>query len=313
MDQLLSMKMFCRIAELGSFKAAALDLGLSVVKASRLIGELESQLNQRLLQRTPRAVSLTALGGQYYERCKPALDQLEEAAELIAAKEGPVQGRVKVMLGFAEALPLLSRRLFALQQLHPALEIEMRFEERVINLASEGIDLAVLPEPFIQAENVVARYLMRSQRVLCAAPTYLANAARLSEPQELASHACIGFNHGPTTRRWSLFHHGKRVEVPVRCVFASNHLQLITDACRRGLGVALLLETQVREALASGQLTQVLPQWTGHEIEYFVVYPSRKLMPRAVRLVLDEVLASFPPSPTSTADVRLEDTHTLVT
>jgi DNA-binding transcriptional LysR family regulator len=66
--------------------AAALDLGLSEVKASRLIGELESQLNQRLLQRSARAASLTALGGQYYERCKPALDQLAEAAELITAR-----------------------------------------------------------------------------------------------------------------------------------------------------------------------------------------------------------------------------------
>lgn len=305
MDQLLSMKMFCRIAELGSFKAAALDLGLSVVKASRLIGDLESQLNQRLLQRTTRAVSLTALGGQYYERCKPALDQLEEAAELITSQEGPVQGRVKVVLGFAEAVPLLSRRLFELQQLHPALEIELRFEERVINLGAEGIDLAVLPEPFIQSENVVARYLMRSQMVLCAAPGYLARADRLGGPQDLASHACIGFNHGPMTRRWALFHHGQRVEVPVRCVFASNHLQLITDACRRGQGVALLLETQVREALDSGQLIQVLPEWTGHEIEYFVVYQSRKLMPRAVRLVLDEVLALYPAAPHASPSLNL--------
>jgi len=80
----------------------------------------------------------------------------------------------------------------------------------------------------------------------------------------------------------------------MRGVFAFNHLPLITDACQRCLGVALLPETQVRAALDSGQLTQVLPDWTGHEIEYFVVYPNRKLLPRFVRLVLDEVLASFP-------------------
>jgi DNA-binding transcriptional LysR family regulator len=180
-----------------------------------------------------------------------------------------------------------------LQQRHPALEIEMRLEERMVNLAAEGVDLAVLPEPFIPSGNVVARYLTRSQMVLCASPAYLAGAACLNGPAELAAHACIGFNHGPMLRRWSLFHRGQRVEVPVRCVFASNQLQLITEACRRGQGVALLLESQVREALDHGQLSRVLPQWTGHEIEYFVAYPSRKLMPRAVRLVLEEVLSSF--------------------
>jgi DNA-binding transcriptional LysR family regulator len=106
-----------------------------------------------------------------------------------------------------------------LQQRHPGLEIEMRLEERMVNLAAEGVDLAVLPEPFIPSGNVVARHLTRSQMVLCASPAYLAGAACLNGPAELAAHACIGFNHGPMLRRWSLFHRGQRVEVPVRCVF----------------------------------------------------------------------------------------------
>ena len=192
MDRLQAMRVFARVAELGSFARAAEALALSRARVSEAVAGLERALGARLLHRTTRRLALSDDGRAFYERAARILADVDEAEALVTRGRSQARGRLRVDMPMALArlhvVPALPRLLAR----HAGLELEVRLENRAIDLVAEGIDCAISYGPPADTE-LVARRIGTTHLVTCAAPSYLARHPAPRTPEALARHNAIAF------------------------------------------------------------------------------------------------------------------------
>lgn len=267
---------FSAVAELQSFTAAAQRLQRDVAVVSRRVNALEQRLGLRLVARTTRSVTLTEAGTTYLLRARDILRAIDEAdREVGHYLTGEPRGHLRVSLpdGFGRLwiTPLIGEFLKA----HPLVTMEAEFSNRYVDVVGERFDLAVrLGE--LADSRLVARRLCGRQRVLCAAPDYLARHGTPRTPQDLAHHACLIFSRLPGRRRWELTHASKGlVRVEVSGPLESDDAQsLLHNACA-GLGIVLAVDWLAGPGIRSGELVQVLPRWrAADEGAIYVVTPT---------------------------------------
>ena len=285
------------VVDAGSFVRAGQRVGLTQSGVSRAIARIEQRVGVRLFDRNARAVVLTDEGRRFYVSVLPHLAALEEALDGAASSATRVRGRLRINVDVDAffARHVLAPKLSPFLALYPEVHLEVVVRERVGNLPAEGFDVAVrFDEP--RAEGLIARRLLRTRVLTCAAPSYLARHRRPRHPRELAhGHACIFFLDPQTGLPfpWN-FHSGrKRVNaVPVTGRLTVNDVATGVAACLAGQGVAQLLEMGNREALASGALVNLFPRWSDEQFSLYVLLPSRQLLPAKVRAFLDFLVAS---------------------
>src|SRR3954470_16141341 len=279
------------VVEGGSFVRAGEALGLTPSGVSRAVARLEARVGVRLLDRTPRAVTLTDEGRRFHARVVPLLAGLEEAAAGAAATaRGRLRGNVDPWVARLGPAPRLSAFLAA----HPALSLELVVRDALGELVTEGFDFAVRfgePEP----SGLVARKLLETRILACAAPAYLARHGRPEHPHDLVRHECLLYRDPVTGRPfpWEFHRGGEAVEVEVTGRLVLNDLATKLAACAAGLGVAQSIELGLGPLLARGELEQVLPDWADERFPLYAYHPSRHLPPAKVRAFLDFVLASL--------------------
>ncbi|HKD54372.1 MAG TPA: LysR family transcriptional regulator [Steroidobacteraceae bacterium] len=263
MDQLVCMRSFMRVADLRSFTQAAEALGLSRAVVSTHVAELESYLRCQLFHRTTRRVGLTTDGAAYLSYCQRILAELETADESMRgarlAPAGKLRVDVPVEFGRALLIPALPR--FTAR--YPDLQLEVQFNDRVVDLIREEIDLVVRVGA-VREPHLVARHVVDTRLLTCASPEYLRTHGAPAEPEDLRRHKLVGFLH-PGSRRthqW-IFQHGaqrKRLALPFNIAFNSAEAEI--RAAIRGAGVVQAMDLIVAEALALGRLQVVLPEWS---------------------------------------------------
>jgi DNA-binding transcriptional LysR family regulator len=209
--------------ETGNFVRAAEALGLTPSGASRAVARLEARVGVRLLDRTPRAVSLTDDGRRFHAQVAPLLAGLEEAATQAAGAAHAVQGRLRVNVDPWVVRLVLAPRLSAFLAAHPLLSLGMLVRDTLGDLVSEGVDVAVRfdePEP----SSLIARKLLETRIPVCAAPAYLARHGPPQHPRDLAQHECLLYRDPVTGRRfpWE-FHRAADVG-------SEGHRQLISES-----------------------------------------------------------------------------------
>ena len=297
------------VVETGNFVRAAEALGLTQSGISRAVARLEARVGVRLLDRTPRAVSLTDEGRRFHTQVAPLLAALEEAASEAAEASHAVRGRLKVNVDPWFARLVLAPRLFGLLAAHPQLSIELVVRDTLGDLVSEGFDVAVRfgePEP----SGLIARKLLETRILTCAAPAYLARCGRPRHPRDLERHECLLFRDPVTGRpfAWEFHRAGKVARVKVTGRLVLNDLATKLTACAAGHGIAQTFEFGIDRLLASGELVQILTDWAEERFPLFAYHPSRHLPPAKVRAFLDFVVASIPPTskkrPATTAGTR---------
>lgn len=293
MDRLQSMRVFCQVASTGSFTRAATELNMSAPVLSRLVIDLEQHLRTRLFNRTTRSVKLTEAGHEYLLRCQHILEQIDEADALMSDQGGQASGTLRLLVGFTGGMHLLAPYLIEFRRQYPDVLLEVHLAERVVDLVAEGFDLAIQPRPYVGSSSAVVRKLMQARMVLVAAPSYVDARGLPATPDDLSGHDCVSLAHDELRDYWQLNSDMEEIRAKPHNVLVSNNLKLLLDAIRSGMGIGLVYRRLVNSELRAGTLLRVLPDFHGDEMDYFIVYPSRKYVPPKVRAMIGFLQALF--------------------
>lgn len=282
MDDLKRMAVFARVVQHGSMTGAGRVLGMSPSAVSQQVRQLEREGGVTLLHRSTRKLALTEAGQRYHAQCAAMCAAAEQArAELAAARDAPSgELRMSATVGFARHV---SPALGAMLAQYPSLRLRLLVDDAPIDLINARVDLAVRFGRLADS-TWTARRLGALEWWLCASPEYLDRHGIPETPDALLAHGWLGFARegagllldlrGPEGAARSL-----RVEPRI----VSNNQLSIQQMCEAGLGVALMGSLDVQDALASGRLVRLLPQWTMGTLDIWAVTPQRDAQPAKVR------------------------------
>lgn len=285
---LSGVSVLAAVVDGGSFVKAAELIGITDSGVSRAVSRLETRLGVRLLDRTTRSVSLTDEGRRFYEEVKPHLNAIEDAAIVASGAVSAVRGRLKVDID-PFFLPLvLAGRLGAFCERYPELAIEFVSSERVGDLVSEGVDLAIrFGQP--RLSTLVSRKLIEAPILTVASPGYIERYGRPDHPQDLQRHRCLQFLDPYSGRpfAWEFVSDAETVEVPTSGPLTFTDPKSMLEECVAGTGIAQVIGWGVGGLLASGALIDLFPAWHGERFPLFAFHPSRKHPPAKVRAFVD--------------------------
>jgi DNA-binding transcriptional LysR family regulator len=293
------MTTFVRIAEMGSITRAARSLGVSLPMASRHLRWLEQELGTPLVRRTTRQLHLTEAGQEFATRARVLLLGLEDAKQALRA--GPsIVGRVVVTAPNGLGTYQLSPILPSLSATHPGLRVELRLEDRSVDLVKEGVDLAIRAAAPPDRASLVARELASYRRVVCAAPSFLARHGAIDSVAALEAAPCVLHCCGPAVWKFETPEGDKSVTVDGP--LCANNVDVIRDAVLAGVGVAWLPDYVIGDELRDGRLVRLLPEAKLPPIRVYGIMPKQARQAPAVRAVLETLGASLRAQSTTFAD-----------
>ena len=263
MDQLVCMRSFVRVADLHSFTRAADVLGISRAVVSTHVAELERHLRCQLFHRTTRRVGLTSDGAEYLARCQRVLAELEAADETLRRTRLSPQGRLRVDVPVVFGRALLIPALPKFTARYPDLQLEVQFNDRVIDLIAEEVDLVVRVGA-VREPHLVARRVVTTRLLTCAAPEYLRAHGVPAEPEELRRHKLVGHLAAGNrrARKWQFQRGTVRKQLSLTFNVAFNSVEAQIMAAIRNAGIVQTMDLVVAEALATGRLEVVLREWS---------------------------------------------------
>lgn len=279
------------VARAGSISAAARDLEQPKQSVSRRILALEAQLGVRLIEKTTRALHLTAEGHALCDRAERILADLSETQQLIAERarepEGPLRVSGPILLGQT----LLGSVVADYCRRCPKVDLDVELSDRKVDLVEEAIDVAIRVGPVIDT-SLIARLLATSETILVASPGYLASHGTPVEPNDLRNHSAV---LAPTrSPDWLLERGRQRVASSARKGCRASSLKLAADIAAAGAGIALVPAFLVSATIERGDLVRVLPDWHGGVSEINVVHVSRRLVAPRLRVFIDVLVEHFP-------------------
>lgn len=287
MDRLSGLMAFVRTADLGSFVAAGRVLGLSPSAVGKAVTKLESQLGVRLFQRSTRSLHLTEEGRAFHERCRHVLDDLDDAQQaLLQTRETP-RGRVRVsapIVAYHLLLPVLSEFL----RLYPEIELDLDFNDRIVDLIDEGIDVAIRSGQMPDS-RIMMRALRPFQLLLCASPAYLERQGTPTCPRDLSGHVGIGFRfpNSGKIQEWPLVLAGGGQELRVRHILTCNNMEALRGAVLRGLGIGCMPDFLAAASLKTGELVPLLVEHLDLPGQFNLIWPSSRHLSPKVRVFVD--------------------------
>ena len=287
MDRITGMQLFVRVVETGSFSKASGDLGITQPTATKHIAALEARLGARLLHRSTRGVTATEVGTLYYDKCKAIQRELEEADNLATLLQSRVGGTLRVSTSVAFGRRIVTPLALRFMAEHPDIAIDLGFDDRYVNLVEQGVDIA-LRMGRLADSSLGARYLGVNPWLAAAAPAYLARRGTPRTPAELPAHDCLVYSSVQGDDRWTFTAaSGEETSTPVKGPLRSNNLSAVLEACRAGLGLAVLPWYVARESLAQAAIVPVLADHVLPSQQLHAVFPSPKLLPGKVRSFID--------------------------
>ena len=289
---LVDVLSFVRVVETGSFARAAERMGLSKPVLSRRVARLESQLGARLLTRTARGAKPTNIGEAYFARAAGILADLEAAQEVVADAVTQVAGPIRMTAPVSFGTLHLSAALAEFIREHPKVELDVTFDDGVVDLSEGGYDLAVrigtLPD-----SSLVARRIAPVRKVVVGSPAYFEAHGRPQRPSDLSSHAILLYTH----ESWR-FRSAAGVETArITPILRTNSGDMLRQAAEAGLGLCLLPSFIAAPGIESGRLVPVLTDYDpGHAALHAVMPPGRAMTAR-VRALVDFLVTRFGPEP----------------
>ncbi len=294
MDTLQALKVAAAVQRAGSFSGAARQIGVSPAAVAKLVAQLEARLFMRLFERTTHHLTVTEEGRDLLARLDAPLREVDEAlASGRARKE--TRGAVKVSVPATFARMAILPSLAAFQNEFPDIQLDLRLENRRVDLVAEGYDCAI-GASLAPDSTLVARPLATLWPVLCASPAYLAAHGEPRQLSELANHRCLVMRSDTTgrLRPWEFSGRGKaRVFEPTAALQLTDP-ETIAAAAMAGCGVALVGVHHVAKAIVEGRLVRVLPDLHGARFQIVIYYAQRRLLPQRTRAFVDHVLATVP-------------------
>lgn len=290
MDLVDGIRVFVAAVESGSFSGAAARLGLSPKLASKYIAELEARLGAQLLQRTTRRLGMTAAGEQLILRAPEWLDQLDDMTGALRDGNRGLAGtlRISAPVTFGEMHVLSAMRRF--RSAHPDLVIDLRLSDRFVDLAADGIDVAVRIGR-LEPSALMARKLGQTSFVIVASPGYLGRRGVPADPDDLPDHICIRDTNMRGDGTWQLTAAGRSRQIAVSGPYLINSARIARDLALDGEGIALCPDYAVQEDLADGRLVRVLADAEIRSLDIHAVWLGRHRLARRTRALVDFLAA----------------------
>jgi DNA-binding transcriptional LysR family regulator len=261
MDRLTSMAVFVRVAELGSFAAAADEFALSATMVANHVRALEKRLGARLLDRTTRRHALTEIGAAYLERCRDVLASAQAADGVAEALRALPQGTLRVSAPVSWGTHTLTPVVVEYMARYPQVRVELGLNDRVVDLAEEGFDCAFRSGE-LRDDGLIARPLARARMRVAASAAYLAARGTPRTPQALQAHELLGFASWGAAPVLRFSRAGRTVAVPVRGRLVVNNGQALLAAALAGAGIVVQADTLLDAPIARGELVELLAGWT---------------------------------------------------
>lgn len=285
MDRLDSMRLFMRVAELGSFSAVAQQMNVARSVVTRQVAGLEAHLGTKLLARSTRRLSLTSAGATYLEKCRDILS-LVEAAEAGLTEEGQApRGHIRITLPFSFGIRQLMPMFGDFMNANPEISIELEFSDRRTNLIEGGFDLAIRIADRLDPGDV-ARKIGSSQGVVAAAPEYLKQHGRPKHPKDLIKHECFGYLLAARSS-WAFIIDGETQWFPISGKLEANSGDALLAAAIRGLGITNAPTFIAEEAVRERKLEILLRKFPTPELGIYAVFPSNRYVPHRVRTLVE--------------------------
>lgn len=281
-----------------SFTKAAERLNISKASMSLKIKQLEQDAGMSLVQRSTRKVRLTQAGKELVENLKKPYQQIEQSFTAAKDAHGPIRGLVKVTAPVAFSRQHLVPKMSAFLKIYPQVRIQLEIADSLVSLTNQGYDLAIRHSNQVP-ETHVAIELCRTRTLLVASPQYLTTHQQPQHPNDLAKHQCIYYPRGDQVPHWRFRHQGSGEDADCADIngpFTANNSEAIRDAAIQGLGVALLPDFSVQQALEEGQLVEVLPHWQildQFAEQIYIVRPYLTQVPKAVNAFSHWLKAQF--------------------
>ncbi len=289
---LVDVLAFVRVVETGSFARAAERMGLSKPVLSRRVARLEEKLGARLLTRTARGAQPTDIGEAYYARASNILSDLEAAQEVVAEAVTQIAGPVRVTAPLSFGVGYLAPALAEFAAAHPKVELDVELEDRNVDLAAGGYDLALRIGKLADSA-LIARRIAPVRKVVVGSPAYLDAHGRPQRPADLTAHDILLYAH----ETWR-FRVGDRWEaVRVAPVMRSNNGDMLLAAAAAGLGLCLLPTFIAAPALEAGTVEPVLADYPLEEAALHAVMPPGRAATARVRALVDFLVGRFGPEP----------------
>lgn len=289
MDTLFSLKVFCEIAEQGSFTRAAERLHISTAMASKHIQHLEKQVQTKLLLRNSRHVHLTEAGRQYYRHCSHALDTLSQAAEQAADHTNKPQGLLRITMPLWFANARVSAWLTEYRERYPEVTLDLILNNHHNDLAAEGIDLA-LRVAAAPGPSLIVRPLGDIRFYLVASPSYVARHGMPEQPQQLAQYHAVLPSYIHINPLSINTPQGESVALTLSSVVSSDNTLMNYHLVKTGAGIGVLPEPIIAGDLADGSLVQLLPECRIAPSTLYAAYVNRNFLSRKVRSFIDFLL-----------------------
>ncbi|OOD24323.1 LysR family transcriptional regulator [Haemophilus influenzae] len=286
MDKLNAISIFCKVIETQSFTLAAKQQNISVAMASKLVSQLEEHLKTRLLQRTTRKIMPTEAGMMYYQRCQGILLDLDEADSSITQLTSSLQGNLLISVPRDFGLLFIAPNLPTFMAKHPHLHIEVEFNDKKIDLLSEGYDLA-LRIGYMEDSSLVSRKIGTTTVHFAASPNYLETNGIPQTPDDLEHHNGLLYKNAMNQVNWvgSRINQTQRFKIQSKVV--SNSGFALLNMAKAGLGIANLPKFILGRSFEKGELIEILPEYKQQKLEIHVVYPNRRHLPIKVRAFIE--------------------------
>jgi len=288
MDHLRAMRLFVRVAELGSLTAASTDLGFARGAASATVADLERHLGVQLLERTTRRMRLTEDGARYLERARRIIADVEDLEDEIGAAERSPRGLLRVQLPPGIARIIVAPALPGFLAAHPEIELEILSRTDTPDFVGQRLDAAVLLGPLPELD-IVARPIGQLPSLTVAAPAYLERAGRPAHPDHLSSHACIPILSSRTgqPQPWRFRIDGRDTTFAVRGRLAFEAAESAVAAARSGAGILQLASYLIFEDVRTGRLVPVLEAFRAAGLPAHIAHPRHRLKPRRLKVFED--------------------------
>ena len=295
-NKFLEMQVFVAVVQAGSFVVAAERLSISKQAVSRHITALENRLQVRLLQRTTRKMSLTVEGQNFYLQAQQVLSALDETELSIHPEKAEPVGLVRVNVPTSFGVLYLAPLWQQFMDRYPKVDLFITLSDLVTDLVASGDDLAVRIGN-LSSSSLVSRRIASTRLILCASPVYLKEYGEPDCLEDLSQHRIISYRHWSQKDSWIFMHQGQETTVNVMPrIFCNNG-----DSCRimalQGGGIILQPGFIVGEDIKQGRLVEVLPDFKVPSLNIQAVYPSRKLLPLRVRVLVDFLIEQLQHEP----------------
>ena len=285
------LRLFCSVAELGSFKKAAESLSMPLSTLSRRIRHLEDNLQLRLLNRDAHRVLLTHAGEQYFQRFNLIFEEINHLTEDLHNDKSLPKGKIRICAPISASENFLYPIFADFGMKYPDIQLDLHVSNDLVDIESEAIDVVFrVGNPMV--ESWIARPLVDIQFILCSSPD--TDISNILEPSDLDGKPAVVCRPMKT---WQLVNENNQQEFdyqPTKSIrMEGNEVQMGVYGVKEGIGIGYLPDYLAYPKIKSGELVQVLPDWKSKARTLFMLYQEREHQPRRVRLLIEFVISRF--------------------